>query len=38
MKKYEEPKLNVQELEMEDVITTSITTDDDCGYQLPCDD
>lgn len=42
MKKFEEPKLNVEALEVEDVITASITgcvddcTDDGCLYETTC--
>jgi hypothetical protein len=35
MMKFEEPKLNVEELEVEDVITAS-TGDSDCDYQTEC--
>lgn len=37
MKKFEEPKLNVEELEVEDVITASTGEGDpDCNYQTEC--
>lgn len=39
MKKFEEPKLSVEMLELEDVITTS-TCDDDCTVDVggsPCE-
>lgn len=39
MKKFEEPKLNVEDLRMEDIITTSTcedTGDSDCSYQTSC--
>lgn len=41
MKKFEEPKLSVEMLELEDVITTSTSTcDDDCTTDVgggPCE-
>ena len=35
MKKFEEPKLNVEILTLEDVITTS--SNDECEVFVPCD-
>ena len=34
MKKFEEPKLNIDNLEVDDVITTSETNE--CAYETEC--
>lgn len=36
MRKFEEPKLNVEELKLEDIITASTSGDPDCAYQTEC--
>lgn len=36
MKRFEEPKLAIEVLEVEDVISTSSCPTNDCGYETEC--